>query len=90
MREAYKVDEQGFYIEPVLVQGNEVARGLIDVRIPEGFHKPKFNGTSWIEGITQAELDVINNMPKVKSESEQIAELQSIVDQLLLDSLMGV
>lgn len=91
MREVYKVDVSGFYVEPLLVQdGEEVEKGLIDIRIPDGFHTPRFDGSQWVEGKPQEEIDSLNNTPKQKTEAEQISELQSIVDQLLLDSLMGV
>lgn len=93
-----KIDENGMFIEDVIVKEiptvtHEDEEGNLTL-IPDpqfiqtpcegGFYKPKWNGTEWVEGLSQAEIDAIKNTPQPKTDVEK---LQEIVDMLLMDSL---
>ncbi len=56
MRKLIKVDENGLFIEDILLdviptdeEGNPSPH-YIDVAVPDGFYWPKWNGTEWVEG----------------------------------------
>lgn len=63
---------------------------IIYSSLPNGLYNPKWNGTEWIEGATQEE---INEMTKVETTlpteiellQEQILSQQLIIDELLLE-----
>lgn len=79
-----KIDENGFYIEDVEVFPDEsgnynLTDGLIEFSWNEPLYKPKWNGTEWVEGATQEEIDNINgvDLPKVPTLEERLAALES-------------
>lgn len=62
-----RIDESGFYLEPVLVTQNEIDRHLNEEDeftlgsvvidgVQEGLHQPKWDGVSWVEGKADTEL----------------------------------
>ena len=91
-----KVDEQGLFIEDVIVKeyplievDGEMVKDESFVSEPSqgGLYKPKWTGEEWIEGMTQVEIDTLKDVVQPQTEIEK---LQEVVDQLLLDDLMGV
>ncbi|MDW0112201.1 hypothetical protein QT711_03325 [Sporosarcina saromensis] len=81
----YKIDDDGFFLEPVVFDYKKVGElplNLISKPIPEGFYRPKWTGTEWIEGLTESEIDAIKNRPQEPSELEK---LKSAVDFILLN-----
>lgn len=69
--------------EPVLI-GYQVA-----VNRPEGLYSYKFNleAEEWVEGLTPEEIAVIKHTPKTPSDAEQLAQLQEVVNMLLMEGL---
>ena len=66
MKQFLRVDEQGYYIEPVILElvkddeGNEVYPVddyMVGIPFENGMYKPRWTGTEWIDEITQEELD---------------------------------
>ena len=42
LKKVLKIDKQGFYIEDVILHGDEkIAPDCIEIHCPEGFYKPK-------------------------------------------------
>ena len=91
-----KVDEQGLFIEDVIVKeyplievDGEMVKDESFVSAPSqgGLYKPKWTGTEWIEGMAQTEIDTLKDVVQPKTEIEK---LQEVVDRLLLNDLMGV
>ena len=84
MKTAYKYDENGMwmrgeeiYVFPNYLDEYELPEGNYTfVEIPQPNWKPKFDGSKWIEIITDEELEDINNPPE-----EQPGE-QSEIDYL--------
>jgi len=77
MKQVFKIDGDGIYIEPVIVEDDAVmVDGLIDTHIPDGFYKPKWDkfNKKWIEGKNQEEIDTIKNAPVPKTEIEILKE----------------
>lgn len=83
---AYKINEQGFYIEDYIYEeGQELNSNIITTELPQSLHKPKWDGTKWVEGATQEEIDKGNYInPTQKTEIEILKET---VDALVLANL---
>lgn len=75
------IDDNGYFIEDVITE--ETNNNLIEVQCPDGFYKPKWNGSAWVEGLTQAEIDAIKNQPKVPSESDRLSAVESAISALM-------
>lgn len=85
MRKVLKIDVQGYFIEDVLIENEgSVPSDCVDTVCQEGFYKPKWNGTEWVEGLTLGEIDTIVTTPHPKTELEILKET---VDMLVLSSL---
>jgi sRNA-binding carbon storage regulator CsrA len=59
MKQYSRVDNEGFYIEPILLNEDEIPNDplLISTPVPEGFYLPKWNGTAWEEGKPLEEIE---------------------------------
>lgn len=65
----YEIDDKGFIINNYYDNGDvEIPDGCITVQLPQPmpFHKPKWNGTEWVEGETEEE--------KAEREEKQLIE----------------
>jgi hypothetical protein len=57
MRAVTKIDAQGLYLEDVLLEdGEALPEGCIESRPPEGFHRPRWDGSGWVEGKPESEI----------------------------------
>jgi hypothetical protein len=59
MRVVARIDEQNFFQEDVLLEdGAQLPEDCIEERPPEGFHAPKWSGSSeaWVEGKPTSEI----------------------------------
>lgn len=86
MRVVRRIDETGLYLEDVLKDENEEVdetEGLVTEPIPEGLQlwHPRWNGTDWVEGMSQQEIDARNNHPPELS-PEQI-RIKTLEQQLM-------
>jgi hypothetical protein len=60
VKQVFKIDDQGFYVEPVIIgDDEELGENLIETPIPEGFYRPKWNGNEWVEGLTSEEIEAL-------------------------------
>jgi hypothetical protein len=86
MKKVLKVDNQGFFMEDVILQDGEATPiDCIETQCHDGFYKPKWDGTAWIEGLTQAEIDTIKNAPV-----EQPLEVRNRADIDYIAIMTGV
>jgi hypothetical protein len=76
-----KVDDKGYFVEDVLVESRPTIivddeevldPQYIDIPCDGGFYKPKWDGSEWVEGLTDLEIEDIRNQPRVITESEMI------------------
>ena len=75
------IDNNGFFIEDAFV--DELTEFTIETPCPDGFYRPKWNGTEWVEGMTAEEIEAIqNSVVTEKSTDERIAELETLVLQM--------
>jgi hypothetical protein len=72
MKKGHIIDENNFYVEDYLYnEGDQIPEGIITTEYKGGLYKPKWNGTSWIEG---AEQDYIDKIDGVGIEVEETLE----------------
>lgn len=102
MKQFLKIDEEGYYIEPVIlmpeiVNGDPVydaSEYLIEERYTEPLYKPKWTGTEWVEGITQEELDAMkpehSEEPVTLEALHQKLEEQEGVNQMLAQQIVDL
>jgi hypothetical protein len=83
MKQVFKIDDQGFYIEPVIVKDDEeLEENLIETPIPEGFYRPRWNGNEWVEGLTNEEIEQLKQQHQpqlsevdlLKQENEELKQ----------------
>lgn len=71
MRVVARIDAQGTFVEDVLLEdGAALPEGTVDTRPPEGFHRPRWDGSKWVEGKPSAEILESLKVAK-RSEMEQ-------------------
>jgi len=91
-----RIDEQGLFIEDVIVDKIptiivdevEVNDPLYIQETPVGFYLPKWSGSEWVEGKTQAEIDTIVNVVQPPNQSDRIKQLENTMLGLM-DFMMG-
>jgi len=100
LKQIYRIDEFGYlkeiYVKDFGEDGNcveEIAENIITVDPPQGLYKLKWTGTEWIEGLTQEEINEINNQPKPLTEIEQLrleqAQANTEMVELILAMILG-
>lgn len=89
---AIRIDKDGFFIEDIEVKADQTnTKEIIVTHCENGFYKPKWNGTKWVEGLSQAELDEIEyhqylDSLKPKDEDLKNAQLELLMLDLLIDT----
>ncbi|HBD63506.1 MAG TPA: hypothetical protein DC038_03620 [Clostridiales bacterium] len=94
-RQVYKIDENG-YLQEILVKdfdedGNcteELSENITTVDPPNGLYKHKWTGSEWIEGLSQEEIDEINNVPQEPAEVEMLRLEQAQANAEIIDLIM--
>lgn len=81
MRKVIRIDEQGLFLEDVILQDHEPApEYCVEVEVPEGLYLPRFVNGQWVEGLTPEEIEDIVNQPIPPNEidvlGEKIVELE--------------
>lgn len=91
--QVHRVDKDGFYMEPVLIEQNNVIEdeNIVTIDPPEGLYKPRWLDGEWVEGLTPEEIEEIKKpIPKVPSEidilGKQLAEKELQILQLQADT----
>lgn len=85
-KEVFEIDENGYIVEKYAIEfdeeGNpleELAENIITVSPPNGLYRAKWNGTEWIEDMTQEEIDELNNQPSLPTQEERIDMLENMI-----------
>lgn len=94
-KQVYKIDKHGYlqeifvkYFEenedyPIEFIDNEFGRVVV-IDPPNGLYRAKWIGSEWVEGLSQEEIDEINNQPRKLTETEKLqAELANTNAMLL-------
>jgi hypothetical protein len=85
MKEVYRYDENGIYIEPVILKdGENIPDNCTEIKPTGSFYKGKFQNGQWIESLTQAEIDELVNVPQPVPELGVEEKVAQMADQLVI------
>jgi hypothetical protein len=93
VKPCWEIDENGEIIEHYLFSDKELeeakAQGKVIIDFPwsDPYYRPKFDQVSknWVEGLSQAEIEAIQNQVAPKSELEQLKEDNAELNLQLID-----
>lgn len=93
LKQVYEIDEFG-HRKSILVKefdehGNcteELAENIITVDIPQGLYRAKWAGTEWVEDMSQAEIDALNNQLQEPTEIEKLKERLATAEQVAVET----
>lgn len=94
-KQVYEIDEKG-YLKEIYVsefdENNEILdedkQHMISATMPHGLSKPKWTGTEWNEGKTQAEFDEEEYVQSLIPSASEVADAEFEIRTL--DTLMKV
>ncbi|MFS0864137.1 hypothetical protein [Fredinandcohnia sp. 179-A 10B2 NHS] len=90
-----RIDENGFYIEPEILKPNEngqyeIPSDCIEVRVPEGLYRPKWNGIQWLEGLTLEEIQAFRQEhPPLEEPLKKENEMNALAIMELAEIVLG-
>lgn len=86
MKEVYRIDADGYYVEPVNVQG-ETPADCVEVAPPNMLFNPRFVEGEWVQGMTQEEIEELKIVPL--SPFEEMKKQQTdLVYELMMKGLL--
>jgi hypothetical protein len=85
MKIGHTIDNNGFYTGDVLSESGLTPP--VTVLCPNGFYKPKWNGSAWVEGLTQTEIDAITNVVPIPSLQEQVQQMQAVINDIIFGGI---
>jgi hypothetical protein len=90
MKQVFRYDNDGFYLEPVILQEDEeLPFNCTEIQPPNGLHKGKFINGQWIETLSQDEIDAELNAPPEKTEIEILRENQKLMQEAIDDLILS-
>lgn len=85
MRKVYRIDQNGFYLEDVILNDNEpLPSDCIDIHLPDGFHKPQFVNLQWVESMHQDEINVVMDSTLDNLKQNKLNELDETCNHVIL------
>jgi hypothetical protein len=83
MQQVLEIDNNGLFVADVILQdGEAIPNNCIATQCPQGFYLPMWNGSVWIEGLTQDQIAAIKNTPIVPTLEEQLVIEQKYANDL--------
>jgi hypothetical protein len=88
IKQVSRIDGEGFFVEPVIIDEKDpVSPDLIEIPVPEGFYKPRWDGTQWVEGLTPEEIEELKRLHQPQP-SEEVLKQRLEVAELAIVGLM--
>lgn len=88
MRQVYKIDAEGYYVEPVIVDDG-TPTDCVEEAPPAGLFRPKLIDGEWVEGMAPEEIDKLLNTPIPLSEVELLKKQQTdLVFELMMKGVL--
>lgn len=91
LKQVYEIDElnylKEYYVKDFDEHGNcleELSENMITKDIPQGLYRAKWTGTEWVEDMSQAEIDELNNQPMEPTEFDYLIDLDYRISLLEL------
>jgi hypothetical protein len=76
MKQVYRINELGEYVEPVILsEGQEVPSDCVEVIPIEGLFKANWDGLAWVEGLSQTEIETLTGTTLDQIKLKKIEEL---------------
>jgi hypothetical protein len=90
MKQVFRYDENGFYVEPVILQeGEEIPSDCIEKQPQEGLHKAQLVNGEWVETLSQEEINQLLNAPQPLSELDKLKKDQTdLVFTLMMNGVL--
>lgn len=90
MKQVYRIDDNGFYIEPVILKEREtLPSNCVEVTPTNGLYKAKFVDGQWIDGLSQVEIDAIVNAPVPLTPLEELQKQQAdLIFELMMNGVI--
>lgn len=90
MKQVYRIDNQGFYIEPVILEENDKLTPDCVEEIPTmGLYRAQYVDGRWAEGMPQEEIEAIKNTPQPLAELEQLKkQVADLGFQLMINGVI--
>lgn len=88
MKQVYRYDKDGRYLEPILLESEEpTPNNCTDIPIPQPNWKPVFDGVKWVETATDEE----KNPPVIPQPSveDKLVQMEQDVADLWYVTMMG-
>lgn len=105
-KKVYKVDENGFYVEPVILQiigytkerlepiYEDLPHDCVDVEILQGLYRGKWTGSEWVEDMPLDEIAALETVPRGLTDIETLrleqAQANAEMFELLIKLIGGV
>lgn len=79
MYQVYRIDEDGYYIETVVVEGDiiPIDPDIVHDTPPEGLFHPRWIDDAWVEGLTPQQIADRLATPAPEQDAVKIARLES-------------
>lgn len=87
MIQVWTIDENGFLIETKLIKESEKTDQDITTGFSIGFYKAKWNGTKWIEGATEEEIQAWQEENKIIKQPTTEEEMLKQIADLKIDNM---
>ncbi len=88
-KEVFMIDSNGYIVDKYVADFNnqgisieEFPENVITVSLPNGLYRPKWNGTNWVEDMSQEEINELKNQPQPITQEQRISDLELLVLQL--------
>lgn len=84
MKQVIEVDENGLFVEDVILSDDADTTGFITVMCPGGFYRPKWDGQKWVEGAT---TDYIQSLQPSQTDQikAQLLDLDTVLPRCVED-----
>lgn len=91
MKQFYEIDEQGYYIQPVILNAFDNVNGnCVELHPPHGLFKPKWTGAEWIEGKTEEEFLEDEFLESLNPSAQDLAKAERDLETIELLIEMGL
>lgn len=88
MKQVFRYDQNGFYIEPVLLQdGEPIPTDCTEIQPQDGLYKGQFVKGAWVEGMAQSDLLPILRTQKI---NQLRASFNQAVNGTFTSNALGV
>jgi hypothetical protein len=90
MKQVFRFDNSGFYLEPVVLKSDEeVPADCTDVAPPDGLFKAKFILGKWVETLSKEEIGAILGARQPLSETDQLKkQLADLSFELMMNGVI--